>query len=303
MKAIGGYFEFEGGKAELPNRGCLLNSGRNALRWIIRTLGIKKLHLPTYTCPVVDQSAHAEGAEVAHYALGGDFLPSGDFPSNEWVVYNNYFGVCGGHVADLASKHRNLIVDNAQAFFAKPAGLASFYSPRKFFGVPDGGIAVMPGWENESQDLESDHSLPRIGHLFRRLEEGPEAGYGEFREVSRQLEDTPVRAMSATTQAMLGCCDFAEAARRRRTNFRFLHEHLHSAFPFALAEDDVPLAYPYVTQNPTLREKLVAQRIFVPLYWPGIAESACPVDGILPLPIDQRYGEEDMQRIVENILG
>ena len=36
---------------------------------------------------------------------------------------------------------KNLIIDNAQAFFAKPLlGIDTFYSPRKFVGVSDGGI-------------------------------------------------------------------------------------------------------------------------------------------------------------------
>ena len=39
----------------------------------------------------------------------------------------------------LNKKYPNLIVDNAQAFYMPHLGLASFYSPRKFFGVADGG--------------------------------------------------------------------------------------------------------------------------------------------------------------------
>lgn len=302
VAAIGGYFGFEGCQRELPNPGFLLNSARSALRWILRTFDVRKVHLPSFTCPVVEQAVRDEGCAVETYALGKDFLPTEDFLAEDWVVFNNYFGVCGKNVTRMALRYRNLIVDNAQAFYAKPAGRAAFYSPRKFFGVPDGGIAVIPGWTGDTPDLEPDHSLGRITHLFRRLEEGPKAGFAEFRAADRQLDGLPVRAMSATTRAMLGCCDFAEVARRRLANFRFLHERLHSTFPFALEEDDVPLAYPYITRDSDLREKLIAQRIFVPLYWPGVAEGAYPVEGILPLPIDQRYSEEDMKRIVENIL-
>ncbi len=301
MEPIGGYFGFEGMGAELPVQGVLLNSGRNALRWILKELGVRKVHIPFYTCPVVEQAVREEGCTVVHYPLGKDFLPAVDFPADDWVVYNNYFGVCGDKVATLAKRHRNLIVDNAQAFYAQPSGRAAFYSPRKFFGLPDGGIAVIPGREKNVSDLEPDHSVGRLAHLFRRLEDGPEAGYAEFQEAERQLDGAPIRAMSATTRALLGCCDFQGAAARRRANFAFLHERLHSSFPCALSEDDVPMAYPYVARDPSLREKLIAQRIFVPLYWPHLASDACPVGGILPLPIDQRYGEADMERIVETM--
>ncbi len=302
MKAIGGYFGFEGGEARAPVTGVMLNSGRNALRWILRELKIKKVHLPFYTCPVVEQAVGEEGCTVVHYPLGKDFLPAVDFAPDDWVVYNNYFGVCGNKVIDFAKRHPNLIVDNAQAFYFQPAGRAAFYSPRKSFGLPDGGIAVIPGREEIVVNLESDHSLGRLAHLFRRLEDGPEAGYAEFQEADSQLLGAPIRAMSATTRALLGCCDFQGAAARRRANFAFLHERLHSSFPFVLSEDDVPMTYPYVSEDSTLRARLISKRIFVPLYWPNTPHHACPVRNLLPLPIDQRYDEEDMRRIIDVIL-
>ena len=53
---IGGYFELElpdsGGF--LHNDGVLLNSGRNALEYVLRALGeVKGLFIPYYTCDVV----------------------------------------------------------------------------------------------------------------------------------------------------------------------------------------------------------------------------------------------------------
>lgn len=47
-----------------------------------------------------------------------------------------------------------------------------------------------------------------------------------------------------------------------------------------------------------------------PTYWPELLE-LCEMDSVeynlarklLPLPIDQRYGEEDMQRIIDVILN
>ena len=53
MKEIGGYFELERGPFKPYHDGVYLNSGRNALRYIVRKLGIHKIHVPYYTCPVV----------------------------------------------------------------------------------------------------------------------------------------------------------------------------------------------------------------------------------------------------------
>ena len=56
MKAIGGYFELEDrGVGIFPHsRGVLLNTGRNSLEYILRSISnIKQIYLPYYTCEVV----------------------------------------------------------------------------------------------------------------------------------------------------------------------------------------------------------------------------------------------------------
>ena len=304
MREIGGYFELECGHNPLYHKGVCLNSGRNALRYIIRKLGISKLHIPHYTCPVVNQAIEAEGCQIEQYELDADFMPARDFPSNDFVVYNNYFGICGKKVAELSARYPNLIVDNAQAFYSRQIGRAAFYSPRKFFGLPDGGIAIFKDEELNAQppDLDVDSSLDRISHLIKRIELGANAGYADFRAASDQLVNAPVCTMSKLTTALFGNVDYKFGATLRQANFDFLHERLYSAFPFAIAEGDVPMVYPYVADDKSLRARLIANKIFSAKYWPGLSENANAVaDRIIAIPIDQRYDEEDMKRIVEVI--
>ena len=55
----------------------------------------------------------------------------------------NYFGVCEKVQDELLLKYNSeqLVFDHSQAFFTPPKKcLATIYSPRKFFGVPDGGL-------------------------------------------------------------------------------------------------------------------------------------------------------------------
>ena len=304
MTEIGGYFELECGHNPLYHKGVYLNSGRNALRYIIRKLGIRKLHIPYYTCPVVNQAIEAEGCQIEQYELNADFMPARDFSSNDFVVYNNYFGVCGKKVAELSARYPNLIVDNAQAFYSRQIGRAAFYSPRKFFGLPDGGIAIFKDEELNVQppDLDVDSSLGRISHLVKRIELGASAGYADFKAVSDQLVNAPVRAMSKLTMALFGNVDYKFVAELRQANFSVLYKRLHPTFPFALAEDDVPMVYPYVTDDATLRSRLIAQKIYVAKYWPGLSSAANALaERVLPLPIDQRYGADEMTLIWEVI--
>ena len=51
---------------------------------------------------------------------------------------------------------------------------------------------------------------------------------------------------------------------------------------------------------------LIANKVFVAKYWPNVDEWAGKdaletwmANYILPLPIDQRYGKEDMERIIQ----
>lgn len=56
-------------------------------------------------------------------------------------------------------------------------------------------------------------------------------------------------------------------------------------------EDAVPMVYPYLTDDATLRQRLIANRIYVATYWPNIVDSfmyeTILRDDLLPLPINQ----------------
>lgn len=301
MTEIGGYFGLACGKSVCLHEGVRLNSGRNAIRLAARVYGARRVYLPRYTCPVVPAALVDEGCEVCEYDLDERLMPASPLPTDAFVVYNNYFGVMGRNVAEMAARHPNLIVDNAQSFYAKPVGRAAAYSPRKFFGLPDGGIVLGEGITAEG--LATDHSFDRCSHLLKRLDLGATAGYADFQREGATLDHAPILRMSPLTEALMGNIDYEGARRRRLVNFAILHEGLRSAFPFAQSEDDVPMVYPFVTDDPSLRARLIAAKIYVATYWPDVVGCDRLRDAILPLPIDQRYDEGDMNRILEVIHG
>lgn len=301
MTEIGGYFELDLGlgHSPLPN-GVLLNSGRNALRHIVRMLDIRTMWVPDYTCPVVYDALRAENLNLCVYHVGADMLPVETFDIHDFILYTNYFGCCGKNVEKLASQYPNLIVDCAQAYFAKPKGRASFSSCRKFFGVADGGIAYGVG----ASEYEEDDSSSRQEHLLIRRNSSASAGYAKYREAEESLDDASIKTMSKQTKEGLLKFDCAAAIQKRRENFAYLHSALESDFSFAIAEDDVPMIYPLVTDDEALRGRLIGNKIFVAKYWPGLQGAADEMaTRIVPLPIDQRYGLEDMKHIVEVING
>lgn len=297
MKEIGGYIELDLRTDGIcPQQGVMLNSGRNALRYIVRSLGIRRLLVPCYTCHTVHDALQEEPqCEIQYYELDEELSPCVALQKDEFILYNNYFGVIGRKVADLAAKFKNLIVDNSQALYARPQGVASFYSPRKFFGLPDGGIAVCP--RIPDVEFEMEHSVERMKHLLLRIDYDAATGYADCKKAA--LRGFPIRSMSRLTQALLKNIDYDFAKRRRLSNFNFYESNLHTSFPIDLELDDVPMCYPLVTNNPELRRCLIENRIYVPIYWPNVKANQDLAEHILPLPLDQRYDLDDLSRVVE----
>lgn len=311
MKPIGGYFSLElsQGKSYHPNA-IALNTGRNCLEYVLRVRGYKKVYIPYYTCDVVLEPFHKLNVGYEYYHINRQLELSNQISlqDKEAILYTNYFGLKQRYVEQLAKRYgKQLIVDNTQAFYAKPVeGVDTFYTCRKFFGVSDGAYLYT---DAEAEiEMEQDVSYDRMSFLLKRLDLGPEAGYADFREQSTRLVGQPIKWMSKLTQSMMKGIKYEAIARRRRENYNYLHKYLSSSNQMQLSLDDdaVPMVYPYYRSNdPSLKQYLIENRIFVATYWP-IVMTWCNKgqwDYLLAsntcfLPIDQRYGEEDMKYII-----
>lgn len=314
---IGGYFELE-----LPERcsfphddGMLLNSGMNALEYVLLALGnASHVWVPYYTCDVVLEPMQKLGVPYTFYPINRnlelDKMPS--LQDGEYLIYTNYFGVKDEYVSKLAIFYgSHLIVDNAQAWFAKPIeGVHTIYSPRKYVGVPDGGVAYCVK-HIDKNTLEQDVSYERCSHLLKRLDLDPSEGYADFRANSKQLVGQPIKRMSKLTQRMLCSIGFEEIKSKRRKNFGYLHEHLKETNLLDMPSMDsfvCPMVYPYLTNDASIKQRLIENKVFVPTYWPNVLEWCDSNDleyslaqNMVFLPIDQRYGSNEMQRIVNLI--
>lgn len=317
MNEIGGYFELELSKGDLSMLppGVLVNSGRHALEYIIRASKntMKMLWLPHYTCDVVLQPIRRCGVNFKFYSINERFEIANDIvlKKGEFLLANNYFGIKDDYMSKLTGIYKNrLIVDNAQAFYC-PEKLGSnyIYSPRKFFGIPDGGIVFST--TSLEEDLPEGFSSERCSHLLKRIDRNAESGYNDFRTNSSQLKDEPLTHMSKLTKGLLGTIDFEWIKIKRKTNFEILHSVLSETNKLIIPEKEsyaCPMVYPYMSNDPDLRKRLIDNKIFVATYWPNVLDS-CPIDSIeyqfasniIPLPIDQRYGMEDMDKIIKII--
>lgn len=310
MEAIGGYFSLELPQREEYHKNAIrLNTGRNCLEYILRVRGYKKVYVPYYTCEAVMEPINKMGIPFEFYHIDIHFEVRDRFTlkKGEALLYTNYFGLKQRYVEQLAEKiGSRLIVDNTQAFYAKPlSGIDTFYTCRKFFGVPDGAYLYCDKEFNE--EIEQDYSYERVAHLVKRIDLSAEEGFKDFRRVDDGLDNQPIRKMSKLTQRMMQGIDYEAAALRRRANYQMLQEALdkENNIELPMDVDAVPMVYPYLIPVEGLREKLIEKKIFVARYWPNVMEWTTKedIDYLLayqmqPLPIDQRYGEDDMNRII-----
>lgn len=313
MEAIGGYFSLELPQLEEYHKDAIrLNTGRNCLEYILRVRGYKKVYVPYYTCEAVMEPINKLGIPYEFYHIDIHFEIRDRFTlkEGEALLYTNYFGLKQRYVERLAEKvGTRLIVDNTQAFHAKPlSGIDTFYTCRKFFGVPDGAYLYCD--KVLVEEIEQDYSYDRVAHLVKRIDLSAEDGFKDFRRVDDGLDNQPIRKMSKLTQRMMKGIDYEAAAQRRRSNYLMLHAALgkKNNIELPLEDDAVPLVYPYFVPVEGLREKLIENKIFVARYWPNVLEW-CKEDEIeyllacqmLPLPVDQRYGDTEMKSIIVKV--
>ncbi len=311
--AIGGYFSLEQGSGKLKfGNAFLLNSGHAGLELLLRHRQPRLVYLPCYTCQTVVDTVIRCGPQIQFYQIDHGFEPliPDNPPDDALVLLTNYFGLLDHRVDYWAGRLENVVIDNAQAFYATPPqDVAAFSSPRKFFGVPDGGLL----WSTEAIRLPEarDKSFTRMAHLLHRIEEGPESGYREFQAAEAGLGSAPAKRMSAITQQLLSGINLEMVRQARLANYRLLHEKLGALNECRILafERGCPMVYPFLYSRRSLHAELAGRRIFVPRYWPDVLERCnheelwerTLTEHLLPLPIDQRYGDEDMHRIIENV--
>lgn len=313
MRAIGGYFELELPRYEEYHKDALrLNSGKNCLEYILRCSNYTKVYVPYYTCEVVYKPFEKLNIEIEFYHINIHFEIAHEIhlKPGEALLYTNYYGLKQRYVEKLAQRYgSSLIVDNTQAFFANPIErIDTFYTCRKFFGVPDG--AYLYSYAQLNEEFEQSISFDRTDHLLKRIDLTASEGFGNYHKNEELLEQKPIQKMSKLTQRMMQGIDYKTVAQRRRANFQMLHEALgkENNLELLLEDDAVPMVYPYLVPVKGLREKLIENKVFVARYWPNVLECTTTndIDYLLAfqmqaLPVDQRYGDEEMNRIIDII--
>lgn len=199
--------------------------------------------------------------------------------------------------------------------------------------LPGDELALDEEFARKKEKLLQDKWEYLHGQMEHEKRQALKAEYlRKNRETESWLDEhTRINAMSEDTAYILSGINEKECESRRKENSRYLHEHLGGRTQIvpvfdrecaaektegALGDklsggsvwDAAPLYYPvYAKDRDDLQKYLALRGVYAPTLWPVGTENEDVLsqeeryiyEHILALPIDQRYGTQEMKRVVE----
>lgn len=292
-----------------------LNSGRAGIYHACKSYDCNAIYIPHYLCPTVKRFLLEHGIEVKSYFINDRFEPVNlQQEEGHAVLLVNYFGILSvSKIKMLADQFKNVIIDNAAAFFCDPIkGSYNIYSPRKFFGVPDGCYVIGADADKGTNDFKQDFSSMTASFLLKRVEFSLIDTYQERMNNEERIDNSGILRMSQLTLSLLNNIDYLNVKIKRRKNFSFAHElfrKINKIDPSLYINDEcIPMIYPLVIEEMDLNDKLKENRIYTGRWWNYVLGEvrentfeAWLSKYMVPVPIDQRYGSQELT-YVHNII-
>jgi hypothetical protein len=304
----------------------LTYNARSALWLLLQDLQPTRLWLPSFVCPDLLQAVPA-GCRVHYYPLNQHLAPehlrwTRTLGSNDVVLVCAFFGFPppAELTGALQDSPATVVLDAAQALFLRPEHPDWFYlySPRKWAGLPDGGV-LCGGRKRSRHELEpvpATHWLTLFQALLLRRDQGPQPPldaprpwFERFREAEAS-QPTGAWAMSSLSRALLfSGLDSQQMRARRRANYQQLAAAFSDCALFPdLPASVVPLGFPIqLAARDRLQTQLAARGIFCAIHWrlkdipAEFSASHTLARRILTLPCDQRYGTAEMAHLVAQV--
>jgi len=310
---------------------------QHALIAIWRSLSASQpvVWVPNYFCSPVVEVLSSAGAAIRTYADDPRWsrprwntltARAGDF-----VLAVNYFGVRDGTAwREWQAAHRGVVLiedhthDPVSAWARSSTADYAVASLRKTLPIPDGALAWSPaGHALPAQPLGTDwrgSSLKLKAMALKQIYlsggDSPREGYLRLqREGEAALLATSDLRMSPWTETLLGSGVPRASRARREANvrqvldltkghpdFRPLFDH----WPEGHCPFNAILVFRDAETRDAVRTRLLQNRIFPAVHWES--SSADPrIDElsrrILTVPVDQRYGSEDVGRVASWLTG
>lgn len=317
-----------------------LSTCRSAIKLLLSQCGVESrvALVPAYTCETVIAPFVERGYQLEYYEVNQELMTPGreiirllEKTGASLFLFHHYFGFKTisdiGSVIEYAKTHDIVTVEDCtQSMYSDFDKSSSDYevgSIRKWCGVPDGAYLMsrrrqVQGkpvyYDCELEEAMKEAELAKYHYMVNG--EGKKEHFLDLYRKAKQTLDhqTKAYAISPLSLSLQMNLDKDHLKRQRRANFSHLLSRSswsRSIYPIFrdIPEGVVPLYFPvWVANRSGLQSHLAAHAIYSPIIWPK--PSVCPHFGIsteslydhmLCIPIDQRYGLEEMEYIVQNI--
>lgn len=302
------------------------SSGRAALYQILKFLrqekGVNHILLPDYLCSSVLVPINALGLDYTFYIIDEKLeLEHASFTKlykkDSAVLLINYFGLkdLTAQVQTIRSldEHAIIIEDDVQAYyeFKKPLGDVDFKftSLRKTFAVPDGGLVKTNHLLSKVENPNTFGQYKAAAALLKSMREGNfnDQIYLEMFEKGESLIDSELECGMSQIAAKLYDAQEEERVKiRRLNNALYLVGQLDKIGIkplLPLTDGHVPLFIPIILKSrDEVRKAMFKEEIFCPIHWPlegmDLQRGKVMAEKELSLIVDQRYGRNDMDKIL-----
>lgn len=294
--------------------------------------------IPAYTCESVITPFKEAGWICYYYNIKKDLRIDTDYleelSSNvkpALVVVHPYYGrIINDKESDTLRRIRGsgarIIMDLTHCIFAEQKDdFVDYYvgSYRKWFSIPDGAYLKVNGTDTCFQVPQSENELFVTkqadamylrNKYFQSYDLNLKAISIRLNKLAEGLANHNIKPhrMSSFSEELKQQQDEREMEERRRENISFLFHHLIQSPDCQFICSDLnfmsatSLYFAIYVENRDLLQRVLAEnRVYAPVLWPNdntellVSEDVRYIyQHILAIPCDQRYGKEDMERIV-----
>lgn len=296
--------------------------------------------IPAYTCQTVITPFEEAGWTCFFYNVNKglridikDLQDKVRLIKPSLVVAHPYFGMDLDRrevevLQNLHNKGIRVIIDLTQCIFSSQVlDFVDYYvgSYRKWFPIPDGGFLInntnliicQPQNENNVFVTNELDAMYLRDWYFRNEDQRLKDISIRLSKTADSIAETNIvpHRMSKISCFLLHQCDEVSNQHNRMANFTYLFNHISDNEKLELVCHDLnnvttaPLYFTlYVKERARLQKLLSLNSIYAPVLWPVEDERVLITEDIkfifnhlLAIPCDQRYDQDDMQRVAEVI--
>lgn len=335
---IGGEFDIDVQRVQsqwpnniLADDVATYSTGRAALYYIIKYAmehhEVSQIMVPDYLCSSVLVPIQKLGFSPVFYPINDKLEMKEEefaqlYKKGSLVIIINYFGLMDitNQVNYVRELDENAIVveDDVQAYyeFEKPLGNlnARFTSLRKWFALPDGGLAKF--YTSDMQTVvepNTFHQYKVVGSILKTLRNPDyydDRIYLDLFEKGEDLIDADIeKGMSNITREHIKYTNTERISYMRTRNAQYLIDglkNLNIAPILPLQQGKTPLFIPiWLEDRNKVRRAMFQQDVFCPVHWPlegmPVKKGEEMAEHELSLIVDQRYTTKDMDLILNII--